>query len=277
VFIPAGKMLELDTTAKIKSFQVRTSDTSTLDLNTTLVSNALAQIGKSPTNYDLEDYNLKKALMEQKPKLIIFIMGVLSIFTLLVYMKNIIAEVIELFTKGCNKDYFMNVLSNNLFIVGISSIKVLLIIGGSILIWSGMKFKLYIPPRYIPDELINVSYYINLFKSYIQATVSSLGFVAPNTELVTNTVQTVLNWMFYISLIPGFLMLYIGFAQLKTFDVEMPKVILYFGLFVMGSLGILAVTTGMLGLPFTIDIKNLIVAWSFLSIVAIKTCDKITC
>lgn len=270
VFIPVGKMLELDTTAKIKSLQVPSIDNGSLELNTSIISEALQQIDKNPSDYDLEDYNLKMAAMEQKPKFIIFIMGVLSIFILLVYIKNILTEVIELFRIGCRKDYFTNILKGNLLTVGISVIKILLISGTSLLIWNGIKYKPYIPTRYIPDELINISYYINLIKSNIQSAISNLGFIASNTELVTNTVQTVLNWIFYISIIPGFLMLYIGFIQLKTFNIEMPKVVLYIGLFVTGSLCILAGAAYLLGLPFTIDIKNLIITWSFLSILAVK-------
>ena len=44
--------------------------------------------------------------------------------------------------------------------------EIALAITGIVLIWLGIKFKPYIPPAYIPDELINIAYYSDLIKAF---------------------------------------------------------------------------------------------------------------
>lgn len=275
VFIPEGKILELDGTAKINSFQVRTIDSSTLDHNTALVSEALRRIGKSPSGYYIEDYNLKKALMEQKPRIIVFIMGVLTICIFLIQIKRTLKEAINLIRYNCRADYFSHVIKKHAFILGLSVLKILISIGCIVLTWIGIKTVFYIPPKYIADELINISYYVDLFKSGVKSSISSLGYIAPNTEIVMDTLWAVMNWTFYVSLIFGFMLIYLGFSQIKTTDITISKLILYLGLFVAASMLILAVAAYWLGLPFTMDIKSLMIAWSFLSFASIKMSESV--
>ncbi len=275
VFIPGGKLLELDGTAKINSFQVRTIDSSTLDHNTALVSEALQRIGKSISGYYIEDYNLKKALMEQKPGIIVFIMGLLAICIFLSQIKNTLKEVINLITCNCRLDYFSHVIKKYASVLGIAVLKILISIGCIVCIWIGIRTAFYIPPKYIADELINVSYYVDLFKGSVKSSISSLGYIAPNAELVMDTLGAVLNWIFYVSLIVGFVLVYLGFSQVKTADITISRLILYLGLFVAASMLILAVAAYWLGLPFTMDVKSLMIAWGFLSITSIKMSGSI--
>jgi hypothetical protein len=270
VFIPVRRMLELDATAKIKSFQVKTSDTSTLDLNTAHVSTALQQIGKSPSNYSIEDYNLKEALIKQKPMIIVFVMGFIMICIFLFQIKNILKDISVLIAYKCRTDYLSHVIRKNVVFLGISLIKVMVSIGCIILIWTGIRTNLYIPAKYIADELINVTYYVNLFKSSVQSSISSLGYIAPHTELLMNTLWKISNWTFSIPLILGFLLIYLGIWQLKTSDIIMSRLIAYIGLSVITSLFIIVVSSYLLGLPLVMDTKSLLVAWSFMTVTAVR-------
>jgi len=263
VYIPASVLLELDATARITALQIKTADTGTLDQNRTNVSNVLGQIGKDPSNYNISDNNLKFALMEQKPLLFVFILGMASMLMLLVHIKNCIRKLYFFIRDGCRTDYFTNVLKSNLAEIGAWILEVALAILGIVLIWLGIRFKLYIPPQNIPDELINISYYSDLIKSIIQGSIQNMGYIPPHSELIVNAVDMLLNLLFNISVILGCLLLYMGFRELKALNMDSIRLIQLFGLFFILSFGILAGAAFLTGLPFMLDRKSILVVWAF--------------
>ncbi|MFZ5965615.1 MAG: ABC transporter permease [Bacillota bacterium] len=264
VYIPAAVMLERDDTARITALQIKTADTGTLDQNRTTVSTALRRIGKDPSQYNIIDYNLIFALMEQKPLLFVFILGVASMLTLLAYAKNAMKKLYSVIRDGCKKDYFSNVIKYNLAEIGIYILEMTFVLTGIVLIWLGIRFRPYIPPQNIPDELINISYYSDLIKGVIQDGIQNMGYVPPRPELIADTVNTMLNLLFCISVVLGFLLLYTGFREVRALNMDSNRLMLIFSLFFFLSLGILAVAGFLTGLPFMLDVKSILVAWVFI-------------
>lgn len=266
VYIPASVMLELDTTARITDLQIKIADANTRDQNITEVSAAIRQIGKDPSSYNISDYNLKLALMKQKPLLLVFILGIASMLILLAHVKNLIKEIYFLIRDRCKTDYFSNVIKHNLKGIGLLILEMALSLTGIVLIWVGIRFKLYIPPQNIPDELINISYYSELIKAAIQGGIQNRGYVAPQAELIVNTVNMLLNVLFCISAVLGFLLLYSGFRELKILSMDSDRVTIILGSLFILSVGILAAMASWSGLPFILDVKGVLVAWAFIYI-----------
>lgn len=264
VYIPALVMLELDITARITGFQIKTADANTLDQNTAEVSAAIRQIGKDPSSYNISDYNLKLTLMKQKPLLLVFILGTASMLILLSHVKNLIKEVYFLIKDRCKTDYFSNVIKHNLKGIWLCVLEMTLSLTGIVLIWIGIRFTLYIPPQNIPDELINISYYSDLIKAAIQGGIQNRGYVAPQAELIINVSDMLLNLFFCISFILGPLILYAGLRELKEFNIDSSKLIPLLGLLFILSMGILTAAAFLLGLPYATDVKGVLVAWAFI-------------
>ncbi|WP_184307628.1 ABC transporter permease [Anaerosolibacter carboniphilus] len=264
VYIPASVMLELDTTARITDLQIKTADANTLDQNTTDVSAAIRQIGKDPSSYNISDYNLKLALMKQKPLLLVFILGIASMLILLSHVKNLIKEIYFLIRDRCKTDYFSNVIKHNLKGIGFRILEMALSLTGIVLIWIGIRFTLYIPPQNIPDELINISYYSDLIKAAIQEGIQNRGYVAPQAELIVNASDMLLNLFFCISFILGFLLFYEGLRELKELNMNSSKLIPVLGLLFILSMGILTAAAFLSGLPYGTDVKGVLVAWAFI-------------
>lgn len=264
VYIPASVMLELDTTARITGLQIKTAESNLMDQNTPAVSAAISQIGKNPSSYDIKDYNLRHALMEQKPLLLIFVLGLAAMLSLAAYIKNLTKELYLLIKNSCKTDYFSNVLKRKLGEIGGSILEMVLSLAGMALIWIGIRFTLYIPPENIPDELINVSYYSDLIKAAIQGGVQNRGFVAPQAELIVNAADMLLNLLLCVSFVLGFLLLYAGLRELKELNMDTFKLTTALGLFFLLSLGILAVAAYLTGLPYAVNVKGILVVWVFI-------------
>jgi len=266
VYIPASVMLELDTTARITELQIKTAKADTLARNTTEVSAAIRKIGKDPSNYNISDYNLKLALMKQKPLLLVFILGIASMLILLSHVKNLSKEIYFLIRDRCKTDYFLNVIRHNLKGIGLYTLETVLSLTGMVLIWTGIRFTLYIPPQNIPDELINISYYSELIKAAIQGGVQNRGYVAPQAELIVNASDMLLNLFFCSSFILGSLLLYAGLRELKELNMDSGRLTPVLGLLFILSMGILTAAAFLSGLPYATDIKGVLVAWTFIYI-----------
>ncbi len=264
VFLPASILLELDQTAQISGFQVKTPDAGILNHNGSNVSTALQEAGKNPSNYTINDYNLKSASIAQIPSLFVFIIGSTAMFMLLKYVKNPVRKLVAILREGCRTDYISSVLEaerKRLFICLLQAISAL---AGMAAVWTGIRFKPYIPPEYIPGELIDFKYYSNLIKSLIQGGIQSTGYIAPHGEMVANTASFLLGLLFFVSAGIGLLLLYTGYRELKKSDMDAVGLILVFIVFFAGSFILLALIASWAGLPFMLDLKGILVLWTFI-------------
>lgn len=270
VYIPAGVMLDVDNTSGITALQIKTDSTGRLDENTTNVSTALSQIGKNPSNYNIIDFNLRYELMEQLTLFFVFILGMISIFILMAHAKNLIRKLYFLIRDECKADYFSNVMRYHRRVIATCLLEMGGVLLGVILFWLGIRFSPYIPPKYIPDELINISYYLDLIKSVIQGGIHNMGYVPPQSQLIFNAINILVGLLFWISVILGFLLLYTGLRELEILNMDSNRLMLIFALFFILSLAILAVVAFMIELPFVLDVKSILVTWAFIFLNILK-------
>lgn len=271
VYIPAKVMLDMDNTAGITAMQIRTADGNTLDQNKSNVSAALGQISKDPSNYNIVDYNLKYALMRQGPLLFAFVMGIASMLILLKHVKKLTIKAYSLITEGCRTDYLSNVIKENKAELAVYLLEMMAVFIGIVLIWRGISFKPYIPPRYIPDELIDISYYRNIIKGFIQGGIRDMGYIPTQSELYVNATNMLLNLLFFLGIMPGCLLLYIGLREMKGLNIDTNKLTMIIGVGFVFSLALLVVTAYMMQLPLILDIKGILVTWVFIFLNILKT------
>ncbi|MGE5678856.1 MAG: hypothetical protein ACM3ZR_12440, partial [Pseudomonadota bacterium] len=215
-------------------------------------------------SYAIKDYNLARALMEQKPLFLVFILGLAAMLSLAAHTKNLAEELYLLIRGSCKTDYFSNVLKHNLGKIGGRTLGMVFSMAGMALVWIGIRFTLYIPPENIPDELIDIPYYSDLIRAAIQGGLQNRGYVAPQAELIFNTADMLLNLLLCVSFIPGFLLLYAGIRELKEFNMDNSKLTTALGLFFLVSLGILAAAAYLTGLPYGVNVKGILVVWTFI-------------
>lgn len=266
VFIPGDKLLELDMTAGISSLQVGTEDTSTMDNNRKLISGALQEIGKNPSDYSIVDFNIKQALLKQKPDIIIFLLGSIVILIALSWLVRTLKEIITVLYRECRADYLMNVIRKNWRETGIAAIKAVSAIITILLVGAGIRFSLFIPPALIPEELIDISFYFELIRGGIRSSIENQGYVAGAAELLLVRLDMLTGWTLSIMIAVGLILAYASFARLKLLNVEMHKLSLACGVFILISLGILAIIANISGLPFSIKTGNILVVWAFIYI-----------
>jgi hypothetical protein len=278
VYIPVSVMLELDDTVRITLLQISTPQANTMDQNVTEVEAALRKLGKDTSAYIIKDYNLKQALMKQKPLLLVFVLGVSAFLYLGAYVRELLEQLCGMISEGCRRDYFSRVLRSSLAELGKILLELLLLLVGVVYILKGISFNLYIPPDSIPDELINISYYWELLKTNISEAIQNKGYVAPRSELIVDTASNLLNLLLCISLTLGLLLLHTGIRELKGRSMDSFRLAALLGLLFLIATAIWAALIYMSGMTCVMDIKSLLVAWTFvflrtMPIIKRKECD----
>ena len=263
LYIPAATLLSIDNQARITNLEWLTADTGTLDLNKTILSGALQQIGKNPDDFTLIDWNIKRVLLEQKPRLLTLVIGILIVFTLLRYLVQEFQTVYFIVKVGCRSEYLRTVLKMKVQVIRGSAFKIILCLGAILLLWLGCAFKPYIPPRYIPDELIDITYYVDLFQSGIQTGIAAMGDIPSHTEQLLHQAEMSTSWLLILGLAGGLPLLHIGLSGVKRTGTGPYQIMLRCGLGVLGATLITAICAWLLGVPPVMDLRNIWIVWAF--------------
>ena len=264
VYIPAAVFLERDATARITALQIKAENSGLAGENITPIETALRQIGKDPDRYRLIDYNIRQRLMEQVPLLFRFLLGMFTIILLLAQVKENFVRLYVFLKEEGRTNYFFQVIKGNSRKVGIYLLQIGLRLVGIVLIVLVINFKLYIPPEYIPEDLIDVSFYLSLLKRILKQGQQSLGSQVPRPQLIADTVTTLLNALFSGAVVFGAVFFSVGFRKLQSLAIRLDRSLLSTSLLLLFSLLILVGVAITLESPLLLPVKDLMLVWTFL-------------
>jgi hypothetical protein len=266
IYIPGEKMLELDKKASVNNFQLRTLDTSTLDRNKGLVSDAISKIGYISSDFSITDCNISQALLDQKTEIIIFIMGCIIIFLLLIWLWHILKNMASEIRRQCRTDYLTNVIRQNFSNISFNMLKVIFAASAIYLVLVNITFKLYIPPEYLPEELIDVSFYSKLVVAGIARRIGNPDHMTDAIGLLMDEIGLLTGGILVLAALAGLLLVLGGAGALRPESVKLNKAVLWCGLFTLLSLALLAAAAIASGLPFILEPRNIMVVWAFIYI-----------
>jgi len=270
-FIPYSTLLEVQKNGRINSVQIRNNDTGLTGQNHTDALNVLGKLGKNPDDYYISDFNIKGALIAQKPRILAFAAGLAVIIVLFRFFMRRGQEVYIYVSKECKTDYFNNVLKDNKAILLQNLFIILSLILAMALFGMNIRFDIYIPPEYLPKQLIDLEFYLDLIKKGVSESYLNQGYMAPVAEIRSGSVLLLSNCLFYTGLLIGFPLVWIS-LELSNWDDGIP---LWYTLFVLGctyigSIGLCTVTLLLSGISPNLNIKDLAIVFSFIYIYAIQ-------
>ena len=270
IYIPCSTYMELNAAAVITHVELKTADNSTFGDNAKLFKEGLQAIGKNPENYIITDFNVEEALIKERPDLLVFLAGVISILILLVYLKGELVALIREIILDTKTYYLLDAIRSNGLRIIMLLVKAGVISFLAIVLRRLAKFNLYIPPQYIPDDLTDIGYFVDQIKNSIFETNSNLGYIASKSEQILIASQNIVNISFTVSLLPGFAIFYIGLYQAKVLKIDLNR------LFLIGGISFLIATTIIIGLlvylgmAFYINIAFLAILWVFICLNCIR-------
>jgi hypothetical protein len=202
VYVPLRSLLELNSGLGITSLEEKTKDSSTMGVNEALMKNALSSIGKNPDNFKITDFNIEKVKLSQKYHYVIFILGGILIVFILKFMFKNTKQLLGTIRNSLRDKYMFEAIKSSkgsIFKCGAMLVLGILCIT---LIWRIIAFKFYINPANIPDRLIDIDFYKNLFTISIQDKINNLGYIPTQTELRLSAANKIMD---FITIGGGFL------------------------------------------------------------------------
>lgn len=260
VYMPINSLTKIDKEAKIKALQIRVRASPTVANSPDNILNALKAIGKSPDNYSIYDYRIKRALIKQKHLIIIFIAGLCCIFLIAKYIIKKVKTIYTFIMTECEEKYLLNIFKDNLNKILIEIFKIILAVLCQFVLWNIIKFDFYIPPKYIPKELTDISFFWNLFKDNILSSLTNNEYMSL-TEIKLKNILMLLNWQFYISIFIGFPLIYIALYQLKLQKINVNKSVSVISTMFIVSIFISIFIAYLTGLPIWLNSRGLIVLY----------------
>jgi hypothetical protein len=277
VYVPVSIMEVLGGSPGISYEQIQTNGTSPDVIDIDGVYNALASAGKDPSVYNVIDYNILKVSLSQKPLLIVFIAGMIIILLFLLIIKRSIKEIYWIINNEHGYDYFSNIIKKKYAEIVLGLLKIIACMVGIFILWKAVKFKVYIPPNYIPDDFTDISYFLNLFKSNLQDSILNLGYIPPYEELVIDKANILGNGLFFIGVFAGFLLLYLGVYQLKSCNIRLDKIVLYNSLCILLPVFTSTLAFFIFGMPCILSVKNIVIIWILIFSLTLTENSKVTC
>lgn len=271
VYIPVEHMLAYDAGSKITSIEVKAADRGTTGKNIDDMAEALASIGKNPSDYRITDYNVEKRLVEEKALIGVFIPGVGIMLMLLQAIKKRVLEVYGIVNSTLKANYLKDALKLKAVRLGLVTSEILAALVFLGMVWNAVKFSLYISPAYIPEELIDVGFFSDLFKQLMQARVQNAGYTPSFTELKANALGMMQSWNLFIGVLAGLPLFYLGLRLLGLRQETMIKRSIYCCLFIIFSTLLSLLILAILNMPVVINTKGMLVVSAFILLSTART------
>jgi hypothetical protein len=142
--------------------------------------------------------------------------------------------------------------------------------GGIAAILLLVGFRPYIPPEYIPNELIDVDFDVKVFRSWVECSIDDGRYLKSINELLTGKTMMLVTICNLISLIPGAGLILYGSLHARYEYAEVSVVSLRCGVWSAVALALAAAMLSWAGMPPAVDVRGLAVFWIFLNVILLK-------
>ncbi len=265
VLIPAGTMLELDSGAIIASFETAADKSEIYNSGRNLILTALRQEGLDESRLDVSDFSVHQKLMLQKPMIIVFLTGFITIIFLglqaFIGFKEIIRGIRSIYA-----DYDLsNTLRAGIRTYGGEMIKTSVFLAFIFVVWRFSAFDFFILPEYVPGETPDMQKYADLLRESIRNTFSGVSDKASFSIRLLQATRMLTDMILCLSVFGGLIFTRIGTKLLRNQFINAGVSIWKAG----GGLFLcLAVVLGLCyvsELPMSIYTKGILIVWIYIA------------
>ncbi len=274
VYLPAKILLELEADFRITSLAVATKDAGTTGRNAAVLATALASVGQDPANYKIIDYNLAGLLLEQGNLLRNFAAGMVAMVMLFSLLRRKIRGIDYFCRLRLRDKYWWEMIKGDAatLMLGIAAVSALA--AAMLLVWKSISFSLYIPPENIPNELIDVSFWTDLFKKGIQTGLQSAGYTAPSGEIQLNILNAIQNWNVFLNIFLGWPLFLLGLYQTRLLQEKLLKVEVFCSIFLLAALSLGTALLWLIEMPLVIETGEVLLVFSSVFLAVVTFIDR---
>lgn len=216
--------------------------------------------------YKITDYYNAETIVSQFKGLLIFIIGFCLLCYLAAWLFRYFGKVF-LFLKNKTCDmYFLEALKAQKWFVLKSILISAFVIGGMTVLWYAMKFRLYIPSEFVPqDNIFDIGFYAGKIKEAITSHNASLGYLPSQYETDFSNVLG-LSVFLMVCLAVEFLLIISCLKLAKLTGRPLLTLLKGFAPAFFSGLVIAFAVVSSLGLKFVFPLKDIIILITFIFI-----------
>jgi hypothetical protein len=235
------------------------------------VKQALMALGKNPIHYRIENGELVHAWTTQKRAMLLFVYGISAIILMARIMAKQLSVVrSSLQSKLHMQDWYEALHGGRITLLKHGLLAAAMIACGAGL-WMLIGFRLYLPADWIPEEIIDLSFYVDKLRSQWQQQVSQAGYVPSPHEMLTQAAAKLTGRLFFAGLLFGLPLFWLGVRLWAMagapITAQLQRLLLYIPAAVIASF----VAARWAGLEYVLDLRDVAVtgALFFIAIIYI--------
>ena len=216
------------------------------------------------TAYKITDYYNAETILSQFKGLLIFIIGLCLLCFLAAWLLRYLGKCYLFLKNKTHEMYFTEVIKAEKWFVVKSILILAIVISGMTLLWSAMKFRLYIPSEFVPqDNIFDIGFYAGRIKDAIELHNASSGYTPSQFEMDFNNVLKS-SIILAICLAVEFLLIISGLKLARLTDRPLLTLLKGFVSAFLAALTIALAVASILGLNFIFPIKDIIICTAFM-------------
>jgi hypothetical protein len=263
IYMPVNTLMENNPDILIDTVFIKIGSENIVGENENRIGDALQSIGKWIPNYKIVDFNKNKVLLEQKPKMILFILALIIVLIIVAFIKIEIVKLYGIIKRNRSNNYMIRLVASHWRQLIMQAVKVIISLLLAVFILLNVKFNLYISPEYLNDELIDTKYYTDLLDSKIHEFNQDLNIAKSQSLLEYNMADKLTNFLFFVAILIGIPLIHTSIHLLLRDDIRIIRIVCCLAGFFGTSLLLTLLTLSRLGLPYTFDFKSAGIIWMY--------------
>lgn len=258
IYIPINTLDDLVPGAYIGNIEYRDTEKN-LDID--FIRDKISLMGKDSDDFIVEDLNIVGTQQRQKYDILIFILGVYSIYVLIRLIASIIKYIISYSKSSLNDYYFFTMIRNGKRVYIKGTLAILGIITLGIFIWNRISFSFYIVPNKIPDNPASIIQILNMLTRSITEFIN-YNYAYPIYIIqASNFFQKINTIVFFLGLV--FEILYLSYIKRRKSGKIKDDInfLLSMGIYLVISVLLSIFLIYLLGLSVTISFLDILILW----------------
>lgn len=209
VLIPVTAMFDVKPDARIDTIQLAAKPDASIR-GEAAANEALRAIGQNSTYFHVENDVLAHVRITQLRSLLVFGCGIIAIFLLARLILRQFAMVYGLLqcrfaTHNWTDAFWIE--RYRLLKYGLAAVGMAFCVAA---LRELIRFRLYIPPDWMPEEIIDLSFYMDKLRSLWQQQTAQAGYVPSSQELLSEAAGRLSGWLFFIGALFGLPLFLLG-------------------------------------------------------------------
>ncbi|KRE82529.1 hypothetical protein ASG89_14845 [Paenibacillus sp. Soil766] len=209
VLIPVTTLFDIQPEAKIETIHMA-GKPSAVAGGESQVNEALSSIGSMPSQYRIVNHELAHTRMAQWRLVQWFVCGMIAIFMLVRLMMRQSTNIHGLLRRRMVRDNWSDALIHERWPLMLSTLAVLSMAASIIALWKGIRFHLYIPLEWVPEQIIDLSFYTEKLRSLWQQEAAQIGYVPSPQELLIDAANRLTARLFIGGMLFGLPLFLLG-------------------------------------------------------------------